>query len=55
MIFQFDIGTRVANRHNTKEKGTINRVYPFREKPYILVKWDTGRLHSYFHTDLVKE
>lgn len=36
----------------SKQRGSILRVYPFTDKPNILVKFASGLMKSFFRTDL---
>ena len=46
------IGVTVSFRHNYKDKGVIQRVYPFEDRPNILVRWNDGRIKSENPSDL---
>lgn len=46
--------TRVFLRKSPSRKGRILRVHPFRDKPFILVKWDNGSFSSCFGAELKK-
>lgn len=50
---RFAVGGRVLFRLDLRQRGNITRIYPFDDKPNIMVKWDDGRIKSHNATELV--
>lgn len=47
------VGMKVTMKANPKIDGKILRIYPFQDKPNIMVKWDSGSIKTCFINQLV--
>ncbi len=46
------IGCVVSLKMDKEQSGKVLRIYPFRDKPFIMVKFFDGRIKSYFASQL---
>jgi hypothetical protein len=46
------VGSSVKYKHDRLTFGKVQRIYPFNDKPNVMVKWSDGRFKSYFANEL---